>query len=88
MHFVISVVKCPVIQVADNIQASGNVEDGSYGDVIQFQCPSPDMQLSGLEEIHCTNEGKWSGEFPTCRGTFCVNTVKETSSDLGHGTKG
>lgn len=66
--FFISEVKCPVIQVADNVQATGNVEDGGYGDVIQFECQSLDMQLSGPGEIHCTKEGKWSEEIPTCKG--------------------
>lgn len=59
----------------ENVQASGNLEDGAYGDVINFECQSQDMQLSAPGEIHCTDEGKWSGEIPTCRGTFCVNIV-------------
>ncbi|XP_062411509.1 complement factor H-like isoform X2 [Sardina pilchardus] len=64
-------VKCPIIQVAGNVQASGNVEDGGYGDVIHFECQSPDLQLNGLGEIHCTDEGKWSGDIPTCKEIEC-----------------
>ncbi|XP_031431319.1 coagulation factor XIII B chain-like isoform X2 [Clupea harengus] len=68
---VCEVVKCPVIQVAPNVRASGNVEDGSYGDVIHFECQSQDMQLNGKDEIYCTSEGKWSDLIPTCKEIQC-----------------
>ena len=77
--FDISVVKCPVIQVAPNVRASGNVEDGSYGDVIHFECQSQDMQLNGNDEIYCTSEGKWSDLIPTCKGTFSLDVFIETT---------
>ncbi|KAL2090371.1 hypothetical protein ACEWY4_015059 [Coilia grayii] len=64
-------VKCPVIELAGDLRASGNFEDGGYGDVIHFQCQSQKKQISGAEEIHCTEEGTWSAAIPTCREIQC-----------------
>lgn len=63
-----SVVKCPIISNLGEVIATGNTEEASYGDAIHFECESPNKMLQGLEDIHCKENGQWSGIIPTCTG--------------------
>ncbi|XP_067271141.1 complement factor H-like [Pseudorasbora parva] len=65
-------VKCPAIHTDNGVTASGNTEEGSYGDVIHFECVSSDKKLDGSSEIHCTDTGAWSGPVPTCKEITCT----------------
>lgn len=60
-------VKCPIISNLGDVIATGNIEEASYNDVIHFECASNKM-LDGPENIHCTDNGQWSGTIPMCKG--------------------
>ncbi|XP_058615934.1 complement factor H-like isoform X2 [Onychostoma macrolepis] len=59
-------VRCPVIHTDGDVTASGNTKDGTYGDVIHFECVSSDKKLDGSSVIHCKENGVWSGPVPQC----------------------
>lgn len=61
-------VKCPIISNLGDVIATGNTEEASYGDVIYFECESPNKMLDGPENIHCKENGQWSGIIPKCTG--------------------
>ncbi|KAI2650330.1 Complement factor H [Labeo rohita] len=65
-------VKCPAINTDGDVTASGNTEEGSYGDVIHFECASSDKMIVGSSEIHCKETGKWSDSVPKCKGITCT----------------
>ncbi|KAF4083511.1 hypothetical protein AMELA_G00142400 [Ameiurus melas] len=69
---VCEVVKCPIISNLRDVIATGNTEEASYGDVIHFECASPDKMLEGPEDIHCQNDGQWSGKIPKCIEIKCL----------------
>ncbi|XP_041696461.1 complement factor H isoform X1 [Coregonus clupeaformis] len=64
-------VKCPVIQVNDNVVVIGSSEDATYGNVIQFECQSNNMVLKGPSEMDCNDRGEWSSTVPTCEVIKC-----------------
>ncbi|KAL1251221.1 hypothetical protein QQF64_019017 [Cirrhinus molitorella] len=59
-------VRCPVIHTDEDVTASGNTKEGTYGEVIHFECVSSDKKLDGSSVIHCTENGVWSGPVPQC----------------------
>ncbi len=63
-------VKCPAIRTDGDVIASGNTEEGSYGDVIHFECLSSDKMLDRSSNIHCEETGKWNDVVPKCKGAF------------------
>ncbi|XP_067252395.1 complement factor H-like isoform X2 [Chanodichthys erythropterus] len=68
-------VKCPAIRTNAFVTASGNTEEGSYGDVIHFECVSADKKIDGSSDIHCTETGDWSDSVPTCKEITCTAPV-------------
>uniref|UniRef100_A0A8C1TPS5 Sushi domain-containing protein n=1 Tax=Cyprinus carpio TaxID=7962 RepID=A0A8C1TPS5_CYPCA len=73
------VVKCPAISTDGEVTASGNTEEGRYGDVIHFECVSSDKMIDGSSDIRCEETGKWSDVVPkckvTCETTFGVKSI-------------
>ncbi|XP_073699777.1 complement factor H-like [Garra rufa] len=69
---VCEVVKCPAVRTDGDVTASGNTEEGNYGDVINFECVSSDKMITGSSEIHCEETGKWSGVVPKCKDITCT----------------
>uniref|UniRef100_A0A673KBJ8 Sushi domain-containing protein n=1 Tax=Sinocyclocheilus rhinocerous TaxID=307959 RepID=A0A673KBJ8_9TELE len=67
---VCEVVKCPAIRTDWEVTASGNTEEGRYGDVIHFDCVSSDKMIDGSSDIHCKETGTWSDAVPKCKGSF------------------
>ncbi|XP_067252399.1 complement factor H-like isoform X4 [Chanodichthys erythropterus] len=65
-------VKCPAIRTNAFVTASGNTEEGSYGDVIHFECVSADKKIDGSSDINCTETGDWSDSVPTCKEITCT----------------
>ncbi|KAF5904489.1 complement factor H-like, partial [Clarias magur] len=65
-----TVVRCPIISNLGDVIATGNTEKATHGDVIHFECDSPKI-LSGPEDIHCQDNGQWSGPVPKCIGVIC-----------------
>ncbi|KAK7134443.1 hypothetical protein R3I93_017760 [Phoxinus phoxinus] len=65
-------VKCPAIHTNGGLTASGNTDEGSYGDVIHFECVSTDKKIDGSSGIHCTETGEWSDSVPTCKEITCT----------------
>uniref|UniRef100_A0A671R6L4 Complement factor H like 3 n=1 Tax=Sinocyclocheilus anshuiensis TaxID=1608454 RepID=A0A671R6L4_9TELE len=59
-------VRCPVIHTDGEVTASGNTKEGTYGDVIHFECVSSDKKLDGNSVIYCTENSVWSGPVPQC----------------------
>uniref|UniRef100_A0A8C1LYP7 Complement factor H like 1 n=1 Tax=Cyprinus carpio TaxID=7962 RepID=A0A8C1LYP7_CYPCA len=68
---VCEVVKCPAIITDGEVTASGNTEEGRYGDVIHFECVSSDKMIDGSSDIHCEETGKWSDVVPNCKEVTC-----------------
>uniref|UniRef100_A0A671R6P9 Complement factor H-like n=1 Tax=Sinocyclocheilus anshuiensis TaxID=1608454 RepID=A0A671R6P9_9TELE len=66
---VCEVVKCPAIRTDGEVTASGNTEEGRYGDVIHFECVSSDKMIDGNSDIRCEETGKWSDAVPKCKVT-------------------
>nr|QGH45478.1 complement system-related protein CFH1-1 [Cyprinus carpio] len=72
---VCEVVKCPAIITDGEVTASGNTEEGRYGDVIHFECVSSDKMIDGSSDIHCKETGKWSDVVPKCKDITCIAPV-------------
>ncbi|KTG33581.1 hypothetical protein cypCar_00047280 [Cyprinus carpio] len=72
---VCEVVKCPAIRTDGEVTASGNTEEGRYGDVIHFECVSSDKMIDGSSDIHCEETGKWSDVVPNCKDITCIAPV-------------
>ncbi|KAK7137136.1 hypothetical protein R3I93_017263 [Phoxinus phoxinus] len=72
-------VRCPVIRTDGNVTASGNTQDGTYGDVIHFECVSSEKKLDGSSVIHCMENGVWSRPVPQCIVT-CQLDVTESGA--------
>ncbi|KAM9460596.1 complement factor H-like isoform 2-T2 [Clarias gariepinus] len=68
---VCEVVRCPVISSLGDVIATGNTEEASYGDVIHFECESPNKMLDGPQDINCKDNGQWSGMVPKCKEIEC-----------------
>uniref|UniRef100_A0A8C1S202 Sushi domain-containing protein n=1 Tax=Cyprinus carpio TaxID=7962 RepID=A0A8C1S202_CYPCA len=68
---VCEVVKCPAISTDGEVTASGNTEEGRYGDVIHFECVSSDKMIDGSSDIRCEETGKWSDVVPKCKEVTC-----------------
>ncbi|XP_016405939.1 complement factor H-like isoform X2 [Sinocyclocheilus rhinocerous] len=64
---VCEVVKCPAIRTDWEVTASGNTEEGRYGDAIHFECVSSDKMIDGNSDIRCEETGKWSDAVPKCK---------------------
>ncbi|XP_073717830.1 complement factor H isoform X3 [Misgurnus anguillicaudatus] len=73
-------VKCPPIHTEWDVIASGKTEGRGYGDVIQFDCKSPDKTIDGSSSITCQETGEWSASAPKCRDISCK------PPDIRHGT--
>ncbi|XP_072517216.1 complement factor H-like [Salminus brasiliensis] len=69
------VVKCPIIQTSGDLITTGNTEEASYGDVINFECASRQLMLDRPKDIHCTEKGTWSGPIPKCIEIKCIPPV-------------
>lgn len=67
--FFSSVARCPIISNLGDVIATGNTEKATSGDVIHFECESPKI-LDGPKDIHCQDNGQWSGPIPKCIGNF------------------
>ncbi|KAK5606102.1 hypothetical protein CRENBAI_000543 [Crenichthys baileyi] len=63
--------KCPVFHVDNNVQVLGDPEQASSGNVVRFSCKSNDEIVYGLKEIHCKDDGEWSGPVPRCKAIRC-----------------
>ncbi|XP_016377386.1 complement factor H-like [Sinocyclocheilus rhinocerous] len=72
---VCEVVKCPAIRTDWEVTASGNTEEGRYGDVIHFDCVSSDKMIDGSSDIHCKETGTWSDAVPKCKVITCAAPV-------------
>ncbi|XP_045716030.1 complement factor H-like isoform X2 [Phyllostomus hastatus] len=68
------VVKCLPVAAPENGRVVSGAfnpdEEYSFGQVIKFEC-NPGFMLSGPKEIHCSENGLWSGEKPGCVGISC-----------------
>nr|XP_055072813.1 complement factor H-like isoform X2 [Misgurnus anguillicaudatus] len=73
-------VKCPPIHTEWDVIASGKTEGRGYGDVIQFDCKSPDKFIDGSSSITCKETGEWSASVPKCKDISCK------PPDIRHGT--
>ncbi|XP_059197828.1 complement factor H-like isoform X2 [Centropristis striata] len=63
--------QCPVFRVDSNVQVIGDLEEATYGNVVQFSCKSRHEILNGSPELHCNEQGEWSGKVPTCKEITC-----------------
>ncbi|XP_048213359.1 complement factor H-like [Perognathus longimembris pacificus] len=68
------IVKClPLPQPENGRMVSSAMEldqEHHFGDVVQFEC-SPGFRREGARELHCTQDGLWSGPPPTCLEISC-----------------
>ncbi|KAI7791384.1 complement factor H precursor, partial [Triplophysa rosa] len=78
---VCEVVTCPPIPADEDLTISGNTEEGTYSDVIHFECMSPNKKIDREQnDIYCNEKGEWSLPVPKCIEITC------TVSDIPHGT--
>nr|XP_023957796.1 complement factor H isoform X2 [Chrysemys picta bellii] len=67
--------KCLPVNAPENgnILVTGVYEtdqEFSFGQVVQFEC-NKDYKLSGSKEIHCSADGRWNADVPTCIEVIC-----------------
>ncbi|KAA0712293.1 Complement factor H [Triplophysa tibetana] len=78
---VCEVVKCPPISEDEDLTMSGNTEDGTYNDYVNFECVSPNKKIDREQNhIHCNEKGEWSLPPPKCIEITC------TVPEIPHGT--
>ncbi len=78
---VCEVVTCPRIPEHEDLTMSGNTEEGTYSDVIHFECVSPNKKLDQEQNyINCNEKGEWSQPVPNCIEITCK------VPDIPHGT--
>lgn len=68
--FIFSVVKCLPVTEPENgriINALEPDQEYYFGQVIQFECNSG-FSLKGDKQMHCSENGAWSGIKPNCVG--------------------
>ncbi|XP_070765078.1 complement factor H-like [Enoplosus armatus] len=63
---------CPVVHVDNNVQANGDPEEATYGNVLRFSCKSNAEILNGPIEIFCDENGDWSDKAPKCEVVRCT----------------
>uniref|UniRef100_A0A673JJS8 Beta-2-glycoprotein 1 n=1 Tax=Sinocyclocheilus rhinocerous TaxID=307959 RepID=A0A673JJS8_9TELE len=61
------------------VTASGNTEEGRYGDAIHFECVSSDKMIDGNSDIRCEETGKWSDAVPKCKGSHTLPLLVDYS---------
>uniref|UniRef100_A0A0P6J437 Complement factor H n=1 Tax=Heterocephalus glaber TaxID=10181 RepID=A0A0P6J437_HETGA len=69
------VVKCLPVTEPDNGQIISELEPDQeyyFGQVIQFECNSG-FKIEGHKQIHCSENGLWSGEKPKCVEISCLS---------------
>ncbi|XP_061153328.1 complement factor H [Syngnathus typhle] len=68
-------IRCPVINVEDNVQVIGDPEEANFGNVLQFGCKNRHEILIGSTEMSCDENGDWSSPPPKCDVVKCTVPV-------------
>ncbi|XP_062308828.1 coagulation factor XIII B chain-like isoform X2 [Osmerus eperlanus] len=63
--------KCPPLDIDNNMYAYGEYLEATSGTVVTFKCKSSNMIVDGTGNIDCNNQGEWSGKVPTCKIFKC-----------------
>ncbi|XP_077390748.1 complement factor H-like [Festucalex cinctus] len=63
--------RCPVVNVGDNVEVVGELEDANFGDVVRFSCKNRKEVLTGSSEMSCEEDGKWTNQPPICEEVKC-----------------
>ncbi|XP_044532322.1 complement factor H isoform X2 [Gracilinanus agilis] len=68
------VIKCSAVTAPENgriVTSSLDLDqEFTFGQVIQFSC-NPGFALKGERKIHCSTDGDWSAQEPTCIEIIC-----------------
>ncbi|XP_071059127.1 complement factor H-like [Pseudochaenichthys georgianus] len=64
--------QCPIINVDEQVHVNGNIEEATFGNVVQFSCKSSSKMLFGSAEMYCDENGEWVGKSPTCKEIICT----------------
>uniref|UniRef100_A0A5F8HHM8 Complement factor H-like n=1 Tax=Monodelphis domestica TaxID=13616 RepID=A0A5F8HHM8_MONDO len=68
------VIKCSAVATPENgriVTSSLDLnQEFTFGQVIQFSC-NPGFALNGDRKIHCSTDGDWSAQVPTCEEIIC-----------------
>ncbi|XP_040215756.1 complement factor H-like isoform X2 [Rana temporaria] len=87
--------RCPPV-VDDSLRVLSTMPDEEYttGHVINLECKNPNKKLNGPSQIHCTSDGTWNIDLPTCKAKLCppvvddsvrvVSTVHDEQYTTGH----
>ena len=69
LHFlpIFLVQACGEASIVQNGFRSG--DDFTFGATVHYKC-NPGFLLTGSMNRTCLNSGKWSGNFPTCNGSY------------------
>nr|XP_049575296.1 complement factor H-like isoform X3 [Syngnathus scovelli] len=65
-------IRCPVINVEDNVEVIGDPEEANFGNVLRFGCKNRHEILIGSAEMSCDENGDWSSPPPKCEVVKCT----------------
>ncbi|XP_073449012.1 complement factor H-like isoform X2 [Aquarana catesbeiana] len=70
---------CPPV-VDDSVRVLSTIHDEEYtaGHVINLKCKNPNKKLNGPSQIHCTSNGTWNIDPPTCKAKLCPPVVDDS----------
>ncbi|XP_018416815.1 PREDICTED: complement decay-accelerating factor-like [Nanorana parkeri] len=64
------VVICEAPNVLSDITIEPQKDEYNYLDSVSFSCRKP-LEIAGNASVHCTADGTWSSDFPTCKASKC-----------------
>ncbi|XP_018416814.1 PREDICTED: complement decay-accelerating factor-like [Nanorana parkeri] len=64
------VVICEAPNVLSDITIEPQKDEYNYLDSVSFSCRKP-LEIAGNASVHCTADGTWSSDFPTCKAVNC-----------------
>ncbi|XP_051929500.1 complement factor H-like [Hippocampus zosterae] len=63
---------CPFVNVDDNVEVIGDIEEANYGNVVRFGCKNNNEILVGSSEMSCNENREWSSRPPKCQAIKCT----------------
>ncbi|XP_070410409.1 complement factor H isoform X1 [Nothobranchius furzeri] len=77
-------IRCPSIPLPDGMQVVGDLDEATFGNVVQFSCRNNSHVLEGSRVLHCNENGEWQGTAPKCKDIKCNAPVIENGRVEGN----